>query len=77
MIQLAGYGAPTSLPTGSSPLSIAVADFNNDGNSVLAVTNAGDDNVSILLGNGEGEFSDPVNFPVGEIPIDIAVGNFN
>jgi hypothetical protein len=40
--------------TGSMPHSVAIGDFNGDGKPDLAVANNGSNNVSILLGNGEG-----------------------
>lgn len=43
-------------PTGTSPTSVAVGDFNGDGKLDLAVTNQDDNTVSILLGNGDGTF---------------------
>ena len=35
------------------------------------------DNVSILLGDGTGNFSAPTNFAVGSTPFSVAVGDFN
>jgi Ca2+-binding RTX toxin-like protein len=55
--------------------SIAVADFNADGRSDLALTRG--QNVSILLATGPGTFSNPANFNAGLDPNDIAVGDFN
>src|SRR5207253_530444 len=49
-----GFRARTNFPVGSSPASVAVGDFNNDGKQDLAVANTGSNNVSILLGNGDG-----------------------
>ncbi len=44
----------------------------------LAVANDNSDNVSILLGNGNGAFVTPaVNFGVGDRPISVAVGDFD
>jgi FG-GAP-like repeat len=43
-------------PTGTTPKSVAVGDFNGDGKLDLAVTNKDDNTVSILLGNGDGTF---------------------
>jgi len=43
-------------PTGTSPTSVVVGDFNGDGILDLAVTNQDDNTVSILLGNGDGTF---------------------
>ncbi len=41
----------------------------------LAVANAGSNNVSVLLGNGDGTFQAAVNYPVGSRSV--AVGDFN
>ena len=35
------------------------------------------DNVSILLGDGTGNFSAPTNFAAGDVPLSVAVGDFN
>ncbi|MDR4512819.1 MAG: hypothetical protein MRJ93_14060 [Nitrososphaeraceae archaeon] len=41
--------------------------------------NQGSDDVSILLGDGNGGFSEAAGSPfmVGDIPFSVAVGNFN
>jgi hypothetical protein len=64
---------------GKSPLGAAVGDFDEDGNLDLAVANFRDDTVSILLGNGDGTFTEAAGSPitVGTGPIFIAVGNIN
>lgn len=41
---------------GVNPVSVAVADFNGDGNADLAVVNPNSNGFSILLGNGDGSF---------------------
>jgi hypothetical protein len=61
--------------TGGGPLSLAVGDFNDDGNLDLATANAGD--VSVLLGNGDGTFAPPSNTAIGSSPQSVAVGDFN
>lgn len=82
-----GYGvnfvqpnsSPIALATGATPFSLARGDFNGDNKLDLAVANYGNNNVSILLGNGLGGFT-PANsgpFGVGSHPISIAVGDFN
>jgi hypothetical protein len=74
------FGAPVNYPTGVHALSVAVADFNCDGVPDLAVANLGNNNVSILLGNGPtnpGTFQAAVNYPVGAGPRFIAAGDFN
>ena len=65
-----------------SPSCIAVGDFNNDGNDdvvlgVLDTTAAGNDFVTVLLGNGAGAFAAPNNFAIVSQPTCIAVGDFN
>jgi hypothetical protein len=68
------FAAPTNFAVGTLPTSVAVGDFNGDGNQDLAVAN---DGVSILLGDGTGNFSAPTNFPAGVGPVSVAVGDFN
>ena len=43
----------------------------------LAVSNLNDNDVSILLGNGDGTFGPKTDFPVGNNAFSVAVGNFN
>jgi len=51
-----------SLPTGASPASIAVADFDSDGKSDLAVGLEGE--IDLFSGNGDGTFGTPVVLPL-------------
>ena len=44
---------------------MAVGDFNGDGKADLAVANHGSNNVSVLLGNGDGTFQAAVNYGGG------------
>ena len=62
---------------GSEPWSVAVGDFNGDGKPDLAVTNLITDNVSVLLGNGDGTFQTAVDYGTGIEPFSVAVGDFN
>jgi hypothetical protein len=73
------FTASSSSPaTGSSPSSIAAADFNRDGILDLAVSNYGSNSVTILLGNGDGTFSTASASPATDRgPSSIAVGDFN
>ena len=50
--------APNSpITVGKLPSAVVVADFNNDGFLDLAVTNSGDNTVSLFRGNGDGTFT--------------------
>jgi len=62
---------------GSVPRSVAVGDFNADGQPDLAVANGSSNNVSILLGNANGTFLPAVNYAAGFTPYSVAVGDFN
>ena len=57
-----------STPLGSVPNAIVAADFNGDGHPDLAVSLFGEDTVSVLLGNGDGTFTDPVGLPTRLMP---------
>jgi uncharacterized repeat protein (TIGR01451 family) len=71
------FAPPKTYPVGASPSAIVVGDFNGDGKPDLAVGNSGSNNVSILLGNGDGTFQPAANFDAGISPSSIAVGDFN
>ena len=51
-------------------------DFTGDGRLDLAVANAGDGTVSVLLGNGDGTFQPQVTYAVGSGPDAIVAGDF-
>ncbi|MDX6405000.1 MAG: hypothetical protein QOH70_2455 [Blastocatellia bacterium] len=67
-------------PVGAEPKALAIADFTNDGKKDLAVVNRGSHTVSILLGDGAGNFGAATNFSTGDTfsePFALAVGDFN
>src|SRR5260370_25621575 len=57
----------SSYTVGRSPRSVAVGDFNGDGQTDLVVANTFDDagTISVLLGNGAGSFQSARNFGAG------------
>ncbi|WP_293337888.1 DUF4347 domain-containing protein [Microcoleus sp. CAWBG58] len=75
------FGAATNLntnpPSDLATWSVAVGDFNKDGNSDLVTANNFTNNVSLLLGNGNGTFGNATYFGVGANPYTVAAGDFN
>jgi hypothetical protein len=71
----------TSYFTGldSHPISVVVADFNDDNRSDIAVANSGTDSIGVLLGQGDGTFANPITYMMetASTPYSIAVGDFN
>jgi uncharacterized protein (TIGR03437 family) len=56
---------------------VAVADFNRDNNLDLVTVNTRADDVSVLLGNGDGTFRPAMNLSAGQRPSRGVVGDFN
>jgi len=69
-----GFQPPLIFDTGTSPIGIAVGDFS--GELDLAVANFLGDNVSILLGNGDGTFQSQNTYSAGVGTFGIALGDF-
>ena len=79
---LLGHGDGTFRPAvnysvGEAPQSVAVADFNKDGNLDLVVANQIGDSVSVLLGNGDGTFQPAMTFATAQDPLIVLIGDFN
>jgi len=66
-----------SYSVGASPSAVVVADFNGDGKPDIAALNSGSNNVSILLGIGDGTFQVAKNFDAGGSFTKIAAADFN
>ena len=73
----AAAGSPFAV--GPHPQSVAVADFNRDGNLDVVTANSVGSTVSVLLGNGAGGFTAAAGSPfaVGTNPQSVAVADFN
>ena len=67
------------LAVGAAPGSVAIADLNGDAKPDILVANEQSDNVTVLLGDGNGGFTQSKGspFPAGHAPNDIAIGDFN
>jgi hypothetical protein len=62
---------------GASPRAVVTADFNGDGHLDLATANHDSNDVSVLLGNGDGTFQSARNYATGGAPVRIEAGDFN
>jgi hypothetical protein len=74
------FGGLLNFAVGSSPVALVSADFNSDNAVDLAVANQGGDNVSILLGNGTGNFVGAGGSPFATgsaSPSDLVAANLN
>jgi uncharacterized delta-60 repeat protein len=68
------FDDPVSFNTGNTPTGVAVADLGN-GNPDVAVTNAGDDTLGILIGNGDATFRAQKTYAVGHRPVAVALAD--
>ncbi len=66
-----------SAPVGAHPEGLTVGDFNEDGRLDIATANSDSDDVSVLLGNGNGTFRSGYSFGLGESPMFLTTGDLN
>lgn len=71
------YSSPVSYQVGVNPVFIATRDLNRDGKLDLMVANQGSDDISVLLGNGNGTFKTATRYPAGTRPTVLTTGDFN
>lgn len=71
------FAAPVNYTVGTLPFANAVGDFNGDHILDIAVCNYSSNNVSVLLGKGDGTFEPAVNYTVGTEPSAITVADLN
>jgi hypothetical protein len=68
---------PASFPVGFLPNNLAVADYNRDGKSDIAVVNGATGAVGIMVSKGDGTFQPIVNYTAGSSALDAKAGDFN
>lgn len=72
-----GLPAPTPPAAGKGPVSAVVADLDGDGQLDLAVANRDSNDVSVLIGRGDGRFAAPVSYATGLAPRSIVAADLN
>lgn len=70
------FAAQKTYPVGRYPTQVAIGDLNGDGIPDLAVTNIGDNTVSILFGQTGGTFVAGPVLATGTNPYGVAIGDF-
>lgn len=70
------FNAPSYYPDPNCAF-IVVGDLRGNGKLDLATTNSASNNVSVLLGNGDGSFGPAVNYPVFSTATFVALGDLN
>ena len=70
-------GSPITV--GTTPYAVGLGDFTGNGKLSIAVANYGDNTLTLLLGNGDGTFTQAPGSPIplGKGPVALAVGDFN
>lgn len=76
------FGPQERFRTGQGPSSVAVGDLDMDGHVDLVVANSGSsdpgpDDVSVLLGAGDGTFRTQTRYPAGDAPSIVVIADFN
>jgi hypothetical protein len=65
-------------PGGHALTGLLAADVNGDGiPDLVVVNNAVGGPLSVMLGNGDGTFANPVSYAVGDFPTSVAMGDLN
>src|SRR5688572_13906848 len=73
----AGFGSPVTYPVGTGPTSLLLTDFTGDGAIDALATNGGGNSLSLLLGNGFGQFGPANNANTGATPMSVGAGDCN
>lgn len=71
------FASPMSYAVGSNPYGGALGDFNGDGKPDLAVANNGTQNISVLVGNGDGTFGVKTDYDVGQPAYGVVITDLN
>lgn len=71
------FNVQPDVAAGASPTSLAMGDFDSDGNADVAVVNSAGNDISLLRGTGSGAFFPGVKCATVPQPRSVAAGDFN
>jgi hypothetical protein len=76
------FTAATNILTGVSPVDLELDDFNNDGKPDIAITNSGNNNISVFInltspGASSAVFSEWLNYSTGTTPLYLMTADLN
>lgn len=71
------YRRMASVPTGKTPASVALSDFDHDSKLDLAVANNKDASLSVFRGNGKGGFAADAELGAGQEPRSLTAADFD
>ena len=71
------FAAARSFVAGNTPWVVVTGDFNGDGKQDSAIANFTSNNISVMLGNGDGTLQPAVNYAVGFEPNWLVAGDVN
>lgn len=72
-----GFVAPVQYGVGTNPQEVVTGDLNGDGFSDLVASNYSNNNVSVLINDGDGTFAAKVDYPAGADPDSVTMGDVN
>jgi FG-GAP-like repeat len=73
----ASFANQITFGTNPLPRQMSLTDLNGDGKADLIVTSAGNNSVSVQLGNGDGTFQAARNYATGSFPNSVVVSDVN